>query len=425
MAETYRPVTLDLQQPTVIQAEAISKRYRLRPGRRATTLREALTGRVAGWGSRLLGKRPETEDARDFWALQDITFEVKRGDVVGIIGRNGSGKSTLLKILSRVTEPTCGTATLRGRVASLLEVGTGFHPELSGRENIFLNGAILGLTRAEIRSRFDEIVAFAEVERFLDTPVKHYSSGMQVRLAFSVAAHLEPEILIVDEVLAVGDVAFQKKCLGKMGEFSASDSGRTVLFVSHNLSIVRQLCRTAFLLEKGRIVSHGPTAGVIDDYTRSLSTQGPAPAPISATSAHARVLDVQVENERGAPVAEVAVGEVWRVRVRLRLEHKTLDHVIIAVGLLAADGTPVQTTWSAPQTLAPGDYEAIFTQKAVQLEAGTYALLIGLSEQERTLQQFEAARLHIDGERAVGYFPATSGVGIVLNGMTVDLQRLP
>ncbi len=405
--------------------EAISKRYRLRPLRRADTLREALTHRAVRWGTRLFGRGGPTDESQDFWALRDITFEVNRGDVVGIIGRNGSGKSTLLKILSRVTEPTAGSATLRGRVASLLEVGTGFHPELSGRENIFLNGAILGLTRAEIRSRFDEIVAFAEVERFLETPVKHYSSGMQVRLAFSVAAHLEPEILIVDEVLAVGDVAFQKKCLGKMGEFSASNSGRTVLFVSHNLSIVRQLCRTALLLEKGRIVSRGPTAGVIDDYTRSLSTQGPAAAPISATSPHARVLDVQVENERGAPVAEVAVGEVWRVRVRLRLEHKKLDHVIVAVGLLAADGTPVQTTWSAPRTLAPGDYEAVFTQKAVQLEAGTYALLIGLSEQERTLQQFEAARLHIDGERAVGYFPATSGVGIVLNGMAVDLQRLP
>ncbi len=410
---------------TAIRVEAISKRYRLRPLRRADTLRDALVRRASAWGSRLRGSGGPTDESGEFWALRDVTFEVQCGEVVGIIGRNGSGKSTLLKILSRVTEPTSGSATLQGRVASLLEVGTGFHPELSGRENVFLNGAILGLTRAEIRSRFDEIVAFAEVERFLDTPVKHYSSGMQVRLAFSVAAHLEPEILIVDEVLAVGDIAFQKKCLGKMGEFSAAKAGRTVLFVSHNLSVVRQLCRSALLLENGRIVSRGATAGVIDDYTRSLSTQGPAAVPAADAGAHARIMDVLVENERGTPVVEVAVGETWRTRVRFRIEPRSLQHVIVAVGLLASDGSPVQTTWSAPQTLPPGDYEAVFTQKEVQLEAGTYSLLIGLSERERTLQQFEAARLHIDGERTFGYFPATSGVGTVLNGMSVDLQRLP
>jgi lipopolysaccharide transport system ATP-binding protein len=204
-----------------------------------------------------------------FWALKDINFEVKRGEVLGIIGRNGAGKSTLLKILSRITEPTEGQITLHGRVGSLLEVGTGFHPELTGRENIFLNGAILGMTRAEIRRKFDEIVAFAEIEQFLDTPVKRYSSGMYMRLAFAVAAHLEPEILVVDEVLAVGDAEFQKKCLGKMGE--VAKGGRTVLFVSHNLGAVRQICGTAVWLHNGRTMEFAPASSVVPSYLHDSS----------------------------------------------------------------------------------------------------------------------------------------------------------
>jgi lipopolysaccharide transport system ATP-binding protein len=200
----------------------------------------------------------------EFWALKDVCFEVKRGEVVGIIGRNGAGKSTLLKILSRITEPTEGQVTIEGRVASLLEVGTGFHPELTGRENIYLNGAILGMTRAEIRRKFDEIVTFAEIDKFLDTPVKRYSSGMYVRLAFAVAAQLEPEILVIDEVLAVGDIEFQKKCLGKMSD--VANSGRTILFVSHNMGSIASLCQTAIQLENGRIAAAGPTREVIDSF---------------------------------------------------------------------------------------------------------------------------------------------------------------
>jgi len=199
-------------------------------------------------------------DSDCFWALSDISFEVKRGEVLGIIGRNGAGKSTLLKIMSRVTTPTKGQIKIRGRVGSLLEVGTGFHPELTGRENIFLNGAILGMTKNEIRKKFDEIVAFAEVEKFIETPVKRYSSGMYVRLAFAVAAHLEPEILIVDEVLAVGDIQFQKKCLGKMGE--AAKNGRTVIFVSHNMASVKALCGRTILLDKGKVVMEGLPSSV-------------------------------------------------------------------------------------------------------------------------------------------------------------------
>ena len=211
------------------------------------------------------------DTVEEYWALKDVNFEVKHGEVLGIIGRNGAGKSTLLKILSRITEPTKGRVLLRGRVASLLEVGTGFHPELTGRENIFLNGAILGMTQREIRGKFDEIVAFAEVEKFLDTPVKHYSSGMYVRLAFAVAAHLEPEILIIDEVLAVGDAEFQKKCLGKMDEVSKRQ-GRTVLFVSHNMEAVLKLCSRAIFLESGHIRVAGDAKAVVSGYLHSHSS---------------------------------------------------------------------------------------------------------------------------------------------------------
>jgi lipopolysaccharide transport system ATP-binding protein len=207
----------------------------------------------------------------EVWALKDVNFEINRGEAVGIIGRNGAGKSTLLKILSRITEPSTGRVTIKGRVASLLEVGTGFHPELSGRENIYLNGTILGMTRAEIKGKFDEIVAFAEVEKFLDTPVKRYSSGMYVRLAFAVAAHIEPEILVVDEVLAVGDAAFQKKCLGKMGE--VAHEGRTVLFVSHNMAAITQLCSKTMLVENGKIQTYGTTDEIVRKYLTISDTK--------------------------------------------------------------------------------------------------------------------------------------------------------
>lgn len=248
---------------TVISVEGVSKRYQLGTGARHDTLRDTLMHRLRG----LLGRNRAAGGERDFWALRDLNFEIKRGEVVGVIGRNGAGKSTLLKVLSRITEPTSGRIGIRGRVASLLEVGTGFHPELSGRENIFLNGAILGMSRAEITRKFDEIVAFAEVERFLDTPVKHYSSGMYVRLAFAVAAHLEPEILIVDEVLAVGDAAFQQKCLGRMQSVVES-RGQTIFFVSHNLKAVEHFCTRGLLLEAGQLTMDAPARTVVAEYLR-------------------------------------------------------------------------------------------------------------------------------------------------------------
>lgn len=261
---------------TAIQVEEMSKKYTLCQQNKRTnsTLRDALTS-----GVRSFCKHPKSSDRtadlayEDFWALKNISFEIKQGDRVGIIGRNGAGKSTLLKILSRITEPTTGRISIEGRVASLLEVGTGFHPELTGRENIYLNGAILGMSKAEIKKKFDEIVDFAEVEKFLDTPVKRYSSGMYVRLAFAVAAHLEPEVLIVDEVLAVGDAQFQKKCLGRMGK--VAQEGRTVLFVSHNMAAIRTLCSTAIVLGKGEVISSGNISHCIASYElRNSQCQG-------------------------------------------------------------------------------------------------------------------------------------------------------
>jgi len=254
---------------TIIKIENLSKKYVIGHQRQESysTLRDVMMHKIRGIGERLrhpLSPNREKTTLEEFWALKDINFEIKQGDRVGIIGRNGAGKSTLLKILSRITEPTTGRIKINGRVASLLEVGTGFHPELTGRENIFLNGAILGMSRVDIKKNFDEIVAFAEVEKFLDTPVKRYSSGMYVRLAFAVAAHLEPEILIVDEVLAVGDAAFQKKCLGKMGE--VAEGGRTVLFVSHNMGAIQALCSRGIMLYNGVIRCEGPTTDVISAY---------------------------------------------------------------------------------------------------------------------------------------------------------------
>lgn len=254
---------------SLIKVEHLSKRYFIGKDRSGEGLRHKLDFWVkAPFRKQSNGKAGKSAEGEEFWALNDISFDVKQGEVIGVIGRNGAGKSTLLKVLSRITEPTKGRITITGRVASLLEVGTGFHPELTGRENIFLNGAILGMSRREIKAKFDEIVAFAEIDRFIDTPVKRYSSGMYVRLAFAVAAHLEPEILIVDEVLAVGDAEFQKKCLGKMREVSGK-GGRTVLFVSHNMNAIATLTARCILLEHGLLRSSGKTEDVIRDYLES------------------------------------------------------------------------------------------------------------------------------------------------------------
>lgn len=258
--------------PVVIEAQRLSKRYLIGRAERNIypTMRESIVRGVQSLGRRVRPGGGSGPRHQEFWALRDISFEIRQGDRVGIVGRNGAGKTTLLKILSRITEPYSGRVRIRGRVATLLEVGTGFHPELTGRENIFLNSAILGMSRSEIRQKFDAIVAFADLAQFLETPVKRYSSGMYVRLAFAIAAHLEPDILIVDEVLAVGDAQFQQKCLGKMDE-AASTQGRTVLFVSHNLTAVQSLCNTCLWLQDGQLVQHGLTRAIVHEYLRSAA----------------------------------------------------------------------------------------------------------------------------------------------------------
>ncbi len=309
--------------PPVIRVEQLGKCYRLhraqpRGGYGYRSLREDVMRVLRSPLRRFAGGDAATME--EYWALKDVCFDLQAGETLGIIGRNGAGKSTLLKILSRVTKPTTGAVELRGRVGSLLEVGTGFHPELTGRENVYLNGAILGMSRAEIERKFDEIVAFAEVEKFLDTPVKHYSSGMYVRLAFAVAAHLEPEILIVDEVLAVGDSEFQRKCMKKMGDVAGQ--GRTVLFVSHNMGAVQTLCRRAVLLERGRVKQIGGSREVVTEYLKA--SDAAAHTPLGERhdregEGRFRFEELTLLDGDGRPRAYAVTGEDLYLRVRLRV----------------------------------------------------------------------------------------------------------
>jgi lipopolysaccharide transport system ATP-binding protein len=320
---------------TAISIENLSKRYMIGHQRvRGDGMRHAIEGALRSPIAWMIQRRKEKHRATEFWALRGVSLNIKRGEVVGIIGRNGAGKSTLLKILSRITQPTEGRICIDGRIASLLEVGTGFHQELTGRENIFLNGAILGMTRAEIVRKFDEIVAFAEVEEFLDTPVKRYSSGMYVRLAFAVAAHLEPEILIVDEVLAVGDSAFQKKCLGKMGSFA--QSGRTVLFVSHNMDAIRTLCQRAIWLVDGKVQNDGPVGEVMDAYQSSMNLEN----SFSYTNVNygLTIEKVALKDEKGDENGVFCPGEDLVVEVSYFAE-KRIDRPIIALGVLGVNGS--------------------------------------------------------------------------------------
>jgi lipopolysaccharide transport system ATP-binding protein len=308
-----------------IRCEGISKQYRIGERERYKALRDVITDAVRRPFRRLRQAATTTDrngsGRPTIWALQDVSFEVKQGEVVGIIGRNGAGKSTFLKILSRITEPTCGYAEVNGRVGSLLEVGTGFHPELTGRDNIFLSGAILGMKKAEIARKFDEIVGFAEVEKFIDTPVKHYSSGMYVRLAFAVAAHLEPEILLVDEVLAVGDLEFQKKCLGKMGQ--VAKGGRTIILVSHSMASIASLCSTGVYLSGGRLGYHGPVDEAINRYL-AAATGHSNQADLAAGSeerggtGEVRFQSARVLNDSSQPCSQFLHGQDLVIEFRLR-----------------------------------------------------------------------------------------------------------
>ena len=322
---------MKVSQPAVRVVD-LSKRLVLGPARRRGNLREALVGAFR--------RRPREARSDYIWALRHVDLEVEQGEVVGIIGRNGAGKSTLLRILSRITAPTSGHAEIRGSAASLLEVGTGFHPELTGRENVFLNGAILGMRRVEIARNFDEIIDFAGVEGFLDTPVKRYSSGMRVRLAFAVAAHLEPDVLMIDEVLAVGDVAFQNKCIGRMSEVASS--GRSVLFVSHNMAAVQSLCDRAVLLDEGRVLGSGPVPDVIARYLeRNRETHVNASGPLGVSTDGTLVVNaIQTLDADGEPVSVLQPGQTFIVRVSVQAQ-KTLRRAVVHLSLNDALGTRV------------------------------------------------------------------------------------
>ncbi len=321
---------------SIISVENLSKRYHIgRQSDRGDGLRHIMEQAVRAPFRMLSGKgRGDNAKTEEFWAVNDVSLEIKRGDMLGIVGRNGAGKSTFLKLLSRITEPTKGKISLRGRVASLLEVGTGFHPELTGRENIFLNGAILGMSRVEIKRKFDEITAFAEIDKFLDTPVKRYSSGMYVRLAFAVAAHLEPEILIVDEVLAVGDAEFQKKCLGKMEDVSTKE-GRTVILVSHQMPAIQNLCNRCVMMERGRLIMDGTTEEVVNAYMSKgteLAQDGLTDRTDRAGKGDVRVTSIDLRDEDGNIIHEAIAGNNTILSLGYSVkEGQTLNDCIVCV----------------------------------------------------------------------------------------------
>lgn len=371
---------------TAIRIEELGKKYRL-----GETHEHTLSDLVAAFARRLAGRRPKTVQApEDFWALREVELEIQEGEAVGIIGGNGAGKSTLLKILSRITQPTTGRALVRGRMSSLLEVGTGFHKELTGRENVYLNGAVLGMRRAEVARKFDEIVAFSGVGKFIDTPVKRYSSGMYVRLAFAVAAHLEPDVLVIDEVLAVGDAEFQQRCLGKMGEVARE--GRTVVFVSHNMAAIQKLCGRAIWLAAGRVAAVGEPAHVIGDYLATVAGahgdhERPGflyhSVPTESESRDAYVQSVQILDSKGSAAAHVATGQDVRIRIvfAVRRSFRSFSAVL---QVSTADGVTLILTSSTPDQnvsfgVEPGVHAIECSFDAFPLAAGEYQLGVGLA----------------------------------------------
>lgn len=413
-----------------IQVKGISKRYKIGTAQqRADTLRDLITNQIQRMGQSLSRGGRVRKTADTIWALKDVSFDVRQGQALGIIGRNGAGKSTLLKILSRVTDPTEGYGELRGRVGSLLEVGTGFHPELTGRENIFLNGAILGMTRKEIQSRFDEIVDFSEVGQFIDTPVKRYSSGMYLRLAFAVAAHLEPEILVVDEVLAVGDADFQRKCLGKMGD--VAQQGRTVLFVSHNMSSILRLTEETLVLEKGKVLLRAPSAEAVDYYlNRGLSKLGERfweEDEVPASAAPFRPLAIRVRAKDGTVSDTVRSVEPFTIEIEYALS-EDLTGLRVGFYLMSTRGEPIFTSFDTDSSelfqafpaRARGTYTSRCVIPANTLNEGRFVLGINASSYHirRYFQDEQALTFSVDASGAPGTHwpePRPGGVRPVLD----------
>jgi lipopolysaccharide transport system ATP-binding protein len=376
---------------TVIRAEAVGKRYWLGTGHHEDSLGRRVDQLVRAPFRRVLGRgaAAPAHDSDEFWALRDVSLELPKGEILGLIGANGSGKSTFLKMLSNITPPTEGRITLKGRVGTLLEVGTGFHPELTGRENVYLNGSILGMRRREIEGLFDEIVEFSGIEKFLDTPVKRYSSGMFVRLAFAVAAHLDTEILLVDEVLAVGDTEFQRKCLGKIDDIA--QGGRTIIFVSHNLTAVQRLCTRSIWLQNGRMVDEGPTQQVVSDY---LKVVGPKQVGGVATvaadtqrvgSGEARLVRAAMLGAAGEPVTQIEIGEPFTIVMTFEVDQE-IPEAVVDIGIDDVNGSPLARSVSSDDgltlSLAPGTHE-VRADLELSLLPGEYAVTIGLHEPSR------------------------------------------
>ncbi|MCW5901930.1 MAG: ATP-binding cassette domain-containing protein [Cyclobacteriaceae bacterium] len=414
---------------SVIRVEHLSKAYRIGAAeKKSDTIAGALWNAIKSpvtnfkqlYNLRALGQ----DEATVFWALKDINFEVKEGEVLGIIGHNGAGKSTLLKILSRITEPTEGRVTIHGRVSSLLEVGTGFHPDLTGRENIYMNGTILGMRKKEIDAKLEEIIAFSGINKYIDTPVKRYSSGMTVRLAFSVAAHLDPEILIIDEVLAVGDVEFQKKCIGKMEE--VSNAGRTVLFVSHNMASVQKLCTSGLILESGRKRHEGPILDIIERYLEIFTETAEYHFERPETDTGGWVKAVTIEDLNGELLPVIPVGQAWQVRITFRL-NRDFESFIVALGINTKEDFPLRTIYSKAVWTKAGIYEAIFAQGDILYASGHYKLVIGISTYERAIHYIDKGlSLHISelmgevDERII----RNKNVGYILNPADVSINVL-
>jgi lipopolysaccharide transport system ATP-binding protein len=375
---------------SIIEIKGLGKKYRLAEAQRYLALRDI----ISNAGKKLFEKK---EKEKELWALKDIDFEIQAGDRVGIIGRNGAGKSTLLKILSKITPPTTGEIKLRGRVASLLEVGTGFHPELTGRENIFLNGAILGLNKKEIQNKLDEIIDFSGVERFIDTPLKHYSSGMQLRLAFSVAAHLEPEILLIDEVLAVGDMEFQKKCLGKMEEVSKSH-GRTILFVSHDLSAISTLTEKCLLLDKGSMISFEKTQKIIDRYAGMMAENKVYTAmPVENTPTITKVELVTSENGNLQ-----AHGKPMSILFEITVPYDDYPNLALSFQVFNNLNQPILYNWifdiETKICRKKGKNYLRFTYENLRLYKGSYYLMVHFAETKvkREFQHFECCNFTVE-----------------------------
>ena len=371
-----------------IAVEGVGKRYRLGAERSGYELLSERVATMAGAAARKLrhGPKEAPEEDDTFWAVRDVSFELRPGETLGLVGRNGAGKSTLLKLLSRITLPTEGRLTTYGRVATLLEVGTGFHPELTGRENVYLNGTILGMRRREIDARFDEIVEFSGVERFLDTPVKRYSSGMYVRLAFAIAAHLDPEIMLVDEVLAVGDTTFQKKCLGKMRD--VADAGRTVIFVTHNLNAVQNLCSRALLLDGGRVVMDSSPAEVVTEYfgriepDRSSGVAIVPPEHPRAGAGGARLTEASMTDLDGEPISGLRLGQRFKLHATFAVERE-MD-AVVEIGIEAGDGQRIATAFSTDRGrplfhFQPGRHE-VELETPLTLVPGEYTINVAIHE---------------------------------------------